>query len=63
MGGKATVELIRFMAATATRAKVKASGGIRSKQDAEDILQAGAVLLGTSAGPAIMRGGGGGGDY
>lgn len=59
VGGKATVELIRFMAATATRSRVKASGGIRTKQDAEDILGAGAVLLGTSAGPAIMRGTGG----
>jgi deoxyribose-phosphate aldolase len=63
VGGKATVELIRFMAATATRAKVKASGGIRTKQDAEDILAAGAVLLGTSAGPAIMRGAGGTNAY
>jgi len=56
IGGKATAELIRFMSATATSAKVKASGGIRTKQDAEDILFAGAVLLGTSAGPSIMRG-------
>lgn len=63
IGGKATAELIRFMSATATSAKVKASGGIRSKQDAEDILAAGAVLLGTSAGPAIMRGGAGNRAY
>jgi deoxyribose-phosphate aldolase len=63
IGGKATVELIRFMASTATRAEVKASGGIRTKQDAEDILLAGAVLLGTSAGPAIMRGAGGMNGY
>jgi deoxyribose-phosphate aldolase len=63
VGGKATAELIRFMSATASRAKVKASGGIRTKQDAEDILGAGAVLLGTSAGPAIMRGAGGAKAY
>jgi len=63
VGGKATVELIRFMAATATGSRVKASGGIRTKQDAEDILGAGAILLGTSAGPAIMRGAGGANSY
>ncbi|MEJ0011049.1 MAG: deoxyribose-phosphate aldolase [Bauldia sp.] len=63
VGGKATAELIRFMAATATRAKVKASGGIRSRQDAEDNILAGAVLLGTSAGPAIMRSGVGANAY
>lgn len=63
IGGKATAELIRFMAATATSARVKASGGIRTKQDAEDILSAGAVLLGTSAGPNIMRGVAGAASY
>lgn len=63
VGGKATVELIRFMGAAATRSRVKASGGIRTKQDAEDILGAGAVLLGTSAGPQIMRGAAGGSAY
>jgi len=63
IGGKATAELIRFMSATTTSAKVKASGGIRTKQDAEDILSAGAVLLGTSAGPSIMRGAAGSAAY
>jgi len=63
VGGKATGELIRFMADIATTSKVKASGGIRSRQDAENILNAGAVLLGTSAGPSIMRGGSGTGAY
>lgn len=63
VGGKATTELISFMTSATRTAKVKASGGIRTKQDAEDILNAGAVLLGTSAGPNIMRGTAGAASY
>ncbi len=62
-GGKATVENVSFMRKTVTRAGVKASGGIRSLADATAILNAGAELLGTSAGPAIMRGDSGKRDY
>jgi deoxyribose-phosphate aldolase len=56
VGGKATVDLIAFMKSQVTRAKVKASGGVRDLAQAHAILAAGASLLGTSAGPAIMRG-------
>jgi deoxyribose-phosphate aldolase len=55
-GGKATPEIIYFMKAHARRARVKASGGIRTEEDARAILAAGAELLGSSAGPAIMKG-------
>jgi deoxyribose-phosphate aldolase len=55
-GGKATPEIISFMKAQARRARVKASGGIRTAEDARTIMAAGAELLGSSAGPAIMKG-------
>jgi deoxyribose-phosphate aldolase len=35
---------------------VKASGGIRTKEDAEAMIQAGATRLGASAGVKIVRG-------
>lgn len=63
LGGKAGVESIGFMRRCVTRAKVKASGGIRTADDAEAILAAGAHLIGTSAGPAIMAGKAGDGVY
>jgi deoxyribose-phosphate aldolase len=40
----------------ADSAQVKASGGIRSYQDAKAMLLAGASRIGTSAGPAIVSG-------
>lgn len=42
--------------------KVKASGGIRTLKDAEEMLQAGAERLGVSAGVAIMKEKAGGGE-
>ncbi len=36
--------------------KVKASGGIRSKEDAEKMIEAGASRLGTSSGVKILSG-------
>lgn len=62
-GGKATVEIVKFLKDSAKRAKIKASGGIRTLADARSILDAGANLIGTSAGPAIMRGSAGSGAY
>jgi len=35
---------------------VKAAGGIRTRQDAEALIAAGATRLGTSAGVAIVAG-------
>ncbi|MDF7638256.1 deoxyribose-phosphate aldolase [Lactobacillus sp. ESL0791] len=55
-GGHATVEDIKLLKQIAgDKALVKASGGIRNWKDAVSLLDAGAVLLGTSAGPAIIE--------
>ena len=63
-GGKATVERVRFLRENAPAdVKVKASGGIRTAADAEALLDAGADLLGSSSGVAIVEGGAGDGEY
>ena len=57
-GGDATPGLIRELARlSAGRVAVKASGGIRTREDASALLEAGAELLGSSAGVAIVAGG------
>lgn len=54
-GGQATVEDIRLLSQISQgRALVKASGGIRTWEHAQALVEAGAVLLGTSAGVRIM---------
>ena len=54
--GGATVEDVRLLAAAVEgRAKVKASGGIRTLEAALRLIEAGADRLGTSSGVAIMR--------
>jgi deoxyribose-phosphate aldolase len=56
-GGDATPELISELRRLAAgRVGVKASGGIRSREDAEALLAAGADLLGSSAGVRIVTG-------
>jgi deoxyribose-phosphate aldolase len=58
-GGHATVEDIQLLKKIAgDKALVKASGGIRDFESASKILNAGAVLLGTSAGVKIVTGSG-----
>lgn len=58
-GGHATVEDIELLKSIAKdKVLVKASGGIRDMQKATDILNAGASLLGTSAGVKIVNGSG-----
>lgn len=53
--GGATVEDVALMAKTVSPLlKVKASGGVRSYQDAMDMIEAGASRIGTSNGIAIM---------
>jgi len=55
--GGATVEDVRLMRETVgPEIGVKASGGIRTKEDAEAMIQAGATRLGASAGVKIVRG-------
>jgi deoxyribose-phosphate aldolase len=56
-GGGATVEDVKLMRETVgPDIGVKASGGIRSKEDAEAMVEAGANRLGASAGIKIVRG-------
>jgi len=56
-GGGATVEDVRLMRETVgPDVGVKASGGIRSKADAEAMVEAGATRIGASAGIKIVRG-------
>lgn len=56
-GGGAVLEDIELMAAAVLgRAKIKASGGIRTRVQAEAFLKAGAHRLGTSSGIAIIQG-------
>lgn len=56
-GGHATIEDIKLLKSIAgDRALVKASGGIRTREQALEFLDAGASLLGTSAGVAILTG-------
>jgi len=56
-GGAATVEDIKLMrAVVGPNLGVKASGGVRTFEQAMAMIAAGATRIGTSAGPAIMQG-------
>jgi deoxyribose-phosphate aldolase len=56
-GSAATPEVIRFMRSyLSPSTRIKASGGIRSYFQAMALLEAGADLVGSSAGPAIATG-------
>jgi deoxyribose-phosphate aldolase len=62
--GGATVHAVELMARTvAGRAQVKASGGIRTWDDAVAMVEAGATRLGVSATAAILSGGSASTDY
>ena len=64
LGGGATVHDVALMRKTVSPSvKVKASGGIRSRDEAVAMIRAGADRLGTSAGVAIVTGGSGSGAY
>jgi deoxyribose-phosphate aldolase len=54
-GGEASPEVVRELVRLArSRMKVKASGGIRTLQAAQDLFAAGADLIGTSAGVELL---------
>lgn len=56
-GGGATEEDIRLMrSVVGEELGVKASGGVRSREDAERMVRAGASRIGTSSGVAIVKG-------
>ncbi|MCM2677859.1 deoxyribose-phosphate aldolase [Alkalicoccobacillus plakortidis] len=62
--GGATVADIQLMRETVgPNIGVKASGGVRSLEDAEQMIQAGANRIGASSGVAIMNGQQGGSSY
>jgi deoxyribose-phosphate aldolase len=54
--GQATVEAIKIMAEVAQGKGVKASGGVRTYEDALKMIEAGATRIGTSNGVAIVTG-------
>ena len=54
--GGATIEAIRLMRQTVPDLGVKASGGIRTREDALRMIEAGASRIGASAGIAILEG-------
>lgn len=61
--GGATVEAVSLMKKHAGPMKVKASGGIRSLEDAKKMVEAGADRLGCSSGVAIAQGQKAAGNY
>ena len=54
--GGATVEAVTLMAQSAPACKVKASGGIRTAEQALAMIEAGASRIGTSSSVAILEG-------
>ncbi len=57
-GGGATVADVLLMRETVgPKMGIKASGGVRSREDAEEMIAAGATRIGASAGIAIVTGG------
>ena len=63
-GGGATLPHVKLMRETVgDRLKVKASGGVRTADDARAMLAAGANRIGTSSGIAIVTGGSSSGGY
>lgn len=61
--GGASVRAVQLMRKHAGPMKVKASGGIRTLEDAKQMIDAGADRLGCSAGVQIMAGLAGGSSY
>ncbi|PTL39235.1 deoxyribose-phosphate aldolase [Alkalicoccus saliphilus] len=62
--GAATVEDVKLMReAVGDKAGVKASGGVKTKEDAQAMIDAGATRIGASAGVAIVKGEESSSDY
>ena len=53
--GGASVEAVRLMKQSAPQCKIKAAGGIRTAQNALDMIEAGASRIGTSASVQIIE--------
>ncbi|PAT01850.1 deoxyribose-phosphate aldolase [Candidatus Izimaplasma bacterium ZiA1] len=54
--GGALVEDVKLMKSIAKDKEVKASGGVRSKEDVDLMVKAGATRIGTSSGVKLMQG-------
>jgi deoxyribose-phosphate aldolase len=54
--GGATVEDVAIMKDVAKDKEVKASGGVRSQEDVEAMIEAGATRIGTSSGVKLVQG-------
>ncbi len=54
--GGATIEDVKIMKEVAKEKEVKASGGVRSKEDLENMINAGATRIGTSSGISLVKG-------
>jgi deoxyribose-phosphate aldolase len=62
--GAATVEDVKLMReAVGDKAGVKASGGVKTKEDTQAMIDAGATRIGASAGVAIVKGEESSSDY
>ncbi len=63
-GGGATVQDVLLMRETVgPKMGIKASGGVRNREDAEEMIAAGATRIGASAGIVIVTGGTSDGQY
>ncbi len=54
--GGATIEDVTLMAKTVPALQVKASGGVRTPEDFENMIKAGATRIGTSSGSKLISG-------
>jgi deoxyribose-phosphate aldolase len=54
--GGALVEDVKIMKDVAKEKEVKASGGVRSQEDVEKMIEAGATRIGTSSGVKLVQG-------
>lgn len=61
--GGATVHAVELMHATVPELQVKASGGVRTLEQAQEMITAGATRLGLSASRAVLTGGASSGTY
>lgn len=61
--GGATIEDVTLMAKTVPTLKVKASGGVRTPEDFENMIKAGASRIGTSSGCKLVQGQNSDSDY
>jgi deoxyribose-phosphate aldolase len=62
-GGATVADVLLMKATVGEGVQVKASTGVKTREDADRLIAAGATRLGTSSGPAIVEGAVGVGSY